>query len=147
MRRYTVQIAELINPHAQRDPDLRVEFQRPSSREVRRQIIKLTLVTEAPKYDDLREPGISLGEPLRFEAQEIRSIAAGVDALEHTKSNFTGGRHSGSGVAYRIIVWSRALSPFHTIWTPMQTRMNDDMRVMIFIAESPTVRAIDSANR
>ena len=42
---------------------------------------------------------------------------------------------------------SRALTPFHRIWTPMHSRMNDDSRMMTFIAVSPSTRATPSANR
>lgn len=48
---------------------------------------------------------------------------------------------------YRTTVRSSALTPFHIIWTPMQTRMKDDMRKMTFIAESPSARPMRSANR
>ena len=48
---------------------------------------------------------------------------------------------------YRTTVRSSVLSPFHRICTPIHTRMNDDKRMITFIAESPSVRPIRSANR
>jgi hypothetical protein len=49
--------------------------------------------------------------------------------------------------AYEITVLSSALRPFHKIWTPMQTRMNEERRMMTFMADSPSARPKPSANR
>ena len=48
---------------------------------------------------------------------------------------------------YYVRVRSSALMPFHRIWTPMQTRMNDDNRLMTFMAVSPSAVPMRSAKR
>jgi hypothetical protein len=80
----------------------------------------------------------------------FQSVQSGIQHVRKLGRGYRN-RHVCDGQAanssYRTTVRSRALSPFHRIWTPMQTRMNDERRIITFIAESPSVRAMRSANR
>ncbi len=88
MRRNAIQIAELINAHAQGDLDFGIGRTRDTASD---QIIELGLVAEASEDDFRSEAGIARIELGGALEQEVGSIAAQVDFAENIEGDLARG--------------------------------------------------------
>jgi hypothetical protein len=89
MRRDAIQIAELINAHAQRDTDFGIGRTRDAASD---QIIELGLIAETPEDDLGGEAGIARVELSGALEQQVGSIATLVDFAENVESDLARGR-------------------------------------------------------
>ena len=86
-----LQIAKLVDPHAQRDSDLRVELPAVSGI-VLDQVIELRPVAQHAEYDFGCEPGIAGGKSGGVGQQKVGSKAALLHLAEDVEDSGAGGR-------------------------------------------------------
>lgn len=93
-----VEIAQLKNAQAESDAHFEIELRLRTSREMSDQEIELALITQASEDQSFRKSGIAGIERSGLLAQQIGSIAAGVNFEEDAKGNGSSGGNSSHGM-------------------------------------------------
>jgi len=91
MRRHALQVTELIDRHAKRDADFRIEPAAPS-REMLDQVIELRAVSQHAEDDLRRQPRIARIERRRAREQQVGRVTAGFDRKQDVEGHGTGWR-------------------------------------------------------
>lgn len=86
MWRNTIQVAKLVNSHAQSDANLRIGRAWNTASD---QIVELRLIPQAPEDDFGSEPGVTRIKLCRLMEQEVRSIAAFVYFAQNIESDLS----------------------------------------------------------
>ena len=97
VRRDAVQIAQLKDAHAERDPDFFVELGLLTAGEDVDQVIQLRLISQAAEDDAFCQGEIALVAGLA--AKQVGGISALMHALEHTEGDIAGRGHTSSMAA------------------------------------------------
>ena len=86
--RDAIEIAKLIDAHAESDADFRVGWARDTARD---QVIELGLIAEATQHDLVRKTGIARVELRGPRKKQVGSIAALMDLAKNVKGGLARG--------------------------------------------------------
>ena len=81
VRRDSIQIADLVDAHAQGDADFRIQLALGASGIMSDQEVELRLIAEAAEYDRLGERGVSGGERDGRAAQSVGRVGTAVNCF------------------------------------------------------------------